>query len=356
MTGHSGANTPTSENARKRRGPFGALDERLGVDALRYAVPDHANNLGWSLGGVSVVTFVILLVTGVYLAQFYNPNTESANQSVREISTEVWLGEFSRSLHFWSANAMVLVVFLHLLRVVLHGSYKRPREMNYLVGTAMFALAVAAVFTGTVLKWDQQGFEALQHNIKVAELLGGLGFWFTPEASENLPLLVRLYVAHIMLIPGLIIILLMVHVLLVKQHGISSHPKNTGARSERHEPFTYHVRRVGAFGLILLGVLGVLALLVPPIVGPTPVEGVEVTKPPWMFWWLYTLENWFGQGAILWGSVVFALLVAMLPFVDRGPERSWRKRPIVIGGAALVLVVLIVLSILVFFVEPGQNL
>ena len=323
-----------------------AVDERLGIDALRYPVPEHANNLGWSLGGLTAVSFVVLLVTGVYLAQFYNPMPEAANQSVRAIMSDVWLGGFVRGLHFWAAQAMYVLVILHLLRIIFHGSYKRPREGNWLVGVAMFALIIGALFTGTVLKWDQEAFEALGHNIELGELLGGLGFWFTPKVGGGVPILVRLYTAHAVMIPGLIVVLLTLHALLVKRHGISPHPAIPPAAPEKRAPFTHHLRRVAAFGLALTGVLGVLAVLRPPAVGPTPVEGIEVTKPPWPFWWMFTLENWFGLSAILWGAgALFALLV-LLPLIDRGPTRSWRHRPIVIGATVVVLLVVVTLTVL----------
>jgi len=323
-----------------------AADERLGIEALRYPVPEHANNLGWSLGGLTAVSFMILLVTGIYLTQFYNPMPEAANQSVRDTMTDVWLGSFARGLHYWSAQAMYVLAALHLLRVIFHGSYKRPREGNYLIGVAMFALVIAALFTGTVLKWDQEGFEALAHNIEVGELLAGLGFWFTPDVADTVPILVRLYSAHVVLIPGLIVALFTVHALLIKRHGISSHPAIPRSAPERDEPFTHHLRRVAAFGLVLLGVLGVLTVLVPPSVGPTPVEGIEVTRPPWPFLWMFTLENWFGLPAIAWGgAALFALLVA-LPFADRGPARDWRHRPIITGLAIAVVLALAVLSVL----------
>jgi ubiquinol-cytochrome c reductase cytochrome b subunit len=333
-----------------------AVDERLGIDALRYPVPEHANNLAWSLGGLTLVSFVVLLVTGVYLAQFYNPVPEAANQSLRDTMSDVWLGSFARGLHYWAAQAMLVLVVLHLLRVVFHGSYKRPREGNYLVGVTMFALVIVGLFTGTALKWDQEGFEALAHNIEGAELLGGLGFWFTAEVAENVPLLVRLNNAHVVIIPGLIIVLLILHALLVKRHGISSHPTFPTQAAEKSEPFTHHLRRVTAFGLILVGVLGVLAVLRPPVIGPTPVEGVEVTRPPWPFWWMYTLENWFGLPAILWGmGILFALLV-LLPFVDRSPRRSGRDRPVVLTLTALVVVALVVLTALVTVTSPEAHL
>ena len=323
-----------------------AVDERLGIDALRYPVPEHANNLGWSLGGLTAVSFVVLLVTGIYLAQFYNPMPEAANQSIRATMTEVWLGGFTRGVHYWAAYAMYVLAALHLLRVIFHGSYKRPREGNDLVGVAMFALVIAALFTGTVLKWDQEGFEALVHNIEIAELLGGLGFWFTEEVAEGVPILVRLYSAHVVLVPGLIVLLFTLHALLIKRHGISRHPSIPSTAPERDEPFTHHLRRVAAFGLVAAGLLGALAVLFPPSLGPTPVEGVEVTRPPWPFWWMFTLENWFGLPAIAWAPAALFGLLVLLPFADRGPQRAWRQRPVVMTAAGLVLLALVVLSVL----------
>ena len=348
--------TPAAERVSRPRRFVQAVDERLGIDALRYPVPEHANNLGWSLGGLTAVSLLVLIVTGIYLVQFYNPMPEAANQSVRETVTDVWLGEFARALHFWAAQAMYVLVVLHLLRVIFHASYRRPREGNYLIGVAMFALVIAALFTGTVLKWDQEGFEALGHNIEVGELLGGLGFWFTPDVAENLPILVRLYSAHVVLIPGLIVGLLTLHALLIKRHGISEHPAIPASAPERREPFTHHLRRVAAFGLVLVGMLGVLAVLFPPSIGPTPVEGIEVTKPPWQFWWMFTLENWFGLRAIVWsGAVLFALLV-LLPLVDRGRSRAWRQRPIVIAITALAVLTMVILSVLAVLTTAQEHL
>ena len=337
------------------RRALAAVDERLGIDALRYPVPEHANNLGWSLGGLTLISFLTLLVTGIYLAQFYNPMPEQANQSVRAL-TDVWVGPFARGLHYWAAQAMYVLVALHLLRVVFHGSYKRPREGNYLVGVTMFTLVLAALFTGTVLKWDQEGFEALTHNNEIGALLSGLGFWLTPEAVGNVPILVRLYSAHVVLIPGLIIVLLILHALLVKRHGISPHPDITPRAHERAEPFTAHLRRVAAFGLVLLGALTLLAVIFPPLIGSTPVEGIEVTKPTWPFLWMYALENWFGLPAILWGGGTLIALLILLPFADRNPRRAWRQRPIAITAAALVLALMVTLTLIALFSTPHAHL
>lgn len=363
------------------------VDSRLGLDALRYPVPEHANNLAWSLGGLTAAAFAVLVATGIVLAQFYNPAPEAANASVRSIVQDVFLGRFIRSLHFWAAQAMLVLAALHLLRVFFHGSYKRPREANWLIGLSMFGLTFLAIFTGTVLKWDQEAYEALEHNLEVAGLLGGVGFWFSAEFAAQNPILVRLYAAHVMLIPLLIVMAVTVHALLIKRHGISSHPQlpsevpdspealgpagsvpvatPTSVRvaagpgesyHEEREPFTHHLRRLAGFALVLVGGLSVLAVLLPPPVGPTPVAGIEVTRPPWPFWWMFTLENWFGLSGIVWGGAALFLLLAATPFVDRNPARSWRARPVAMTVGAAVVLALVVLTVLMGLSTPVEHL
>jgi ubiquinol-cytochrome c reductase cytochrome b subunit len=346
---------PPQRNGLRRRA-LEAIDERLGIDAIRYPVPAHANSTAYSLGGLTAVALLILIGTGIILGQFYNPDPAAANESVRHIVNGVFLGRFIRGVHFWASEAMYVLAILHLLRIYFTAAYKRPREANWLIGVGMFALIIGAMFTGTVLKWDQEGFEALGHNLEISRLLGGLGFWFNSDFSSNVPLLVRLYIAHISIIPMLIIGLLVLHALLVKRHKISPAPRNPEATGEPVGPFTHHLRRIGTLGLILAGGLGVLAVVFPPGVGPTPVEGIEVTKPPWMYWWMFTLENWVGLSGIVWGAAaLFALLVAV-PFIDRSPRRYWKDRPIAIGIGALVVAFLILLTILEAFTTPVAHL
>lgn len=349
--------TPVDGDRRRwARRALDTIDDRLGIRAVQYPVPAHANTIGYSLGGLTAVMLFVLIVTGIVLAQFYNPDPTAANESVRNVAENVYLGRWVRGVHFWAAEAMYVLAILHLLRVYLTGSYKRPREANWLIGVAMFALIIGALFTGTVLKWDQEGFEALGHNLELGRLLGGLGFWFSDSFSSGVPILVRLYVAHVAVIPGLILALFALHALLVKYHKISPSPDNPTESGEPAEPFTHHLRRIGALGLVLLGVLGVLAVLIPPGVGPTPVEGIEVTRPRWMFWWMFTLENWVGLSGILWGAAaLFALLIA-LPFVDRNRRRHWRQRPVAVVAGLLVLAALIVLTILEALSAPAQHL
>ncbi|NMM23721.1 MAG: cytochrome bc complex cytochrome b subunit [Phycicoccus sp.] len=352
-----------SRKPSKARTVLDALDERLGISALEYPVPEHANNLAWSLGGITAASLGILIVTGILLVQFYSPVPETANASVRHIVTDIWGGRFVRGVHFWAAQAMYITALLHLMRVFFTGSYKRPREANYLVGVAMLGLVTLATFTGTVLKWDQEGFEALGHNIEIGKLLGGAGLWFSPKFADQVPILVRLYGAHTVIVPGLIIVLAVLHGLLVKKHKISPHPAlptdSSGLQApadEPTEPFTHHLRRIAAFGVALFGILGILAAIFPPGVGAPPVAGIEITRPPWSFWWMFTLENWIGLPGILYGELAFFGLLILLPFVDRNPKRHWRTRPVAMAAGAAMLLAVVVLTILMAVTPAKQHL
>src|SRR6266545_1671736 len=290
-----------------------ALDERLGLKGLAYPVPEHANKLAYSLGGLSLITFLLLVGTGIVLAQFYDPDPAAAHASVRRLVTDVTLGGWLRAFHYWAAMAMVVLVGLHLLRVFASGAFKRPREGNWLLGVLLAGMVAAFFFSGTVLKWDQEALEALQHNIEA--------------------------------LPAAFFLAVTVHLLLVKRHGMARSPFRHGPEPEPTEPFTRHLARLGGFGLVLVAVLTVLAVLAPPGHGPAAVEGIEVTKPPWPLLWLYPLENWVGVSGMLWATLaVFAALLAV-PFVDRSPQRHPRRRLVVVIATALVVAAVVALIV-----------
>ena len=125
--------TFATDSAPERRGrakrALDIIDERLGITALQYPVPEHANNFSWSLGGITAFTLLVLIGTGIVLTQYYNPAPEAANASVRYIVDRVAIGRFVRGIHFWAAQAMYVLAALHLLRVFFTGSYKKPRAM-----------------------------------------------------------------------------------------------------------------------------------------------------------------------------------------------------------------------------------
>jgi ubiquinol-cytochrome c reductase cytochrome b subunit len=331
---------------------WSSVDERLGLSGLSYPVPKHANGIGYILGGITFFGFLILAATGVWLAQFYHPTPEAARESVVYIMNIAPAGEIVRGIHFWTSNIVMATVLLHLGRIFVTGSYKRPREANWLIGLGVLAVTMGLIFTGTVMKWDQEGYEALGHNVEAGRLLGALGFWFSSDFEANLPLLGRLYMAHVVILPALGTLLLISHFLLVKRHGISSRPVEADGAvdggpvpSKGGSTFTAHLVRMTGFGLLILAVTTVLAIVGPAGLGSRPIPGTETTKPPWMFLPFYPFEDWFGLPALLWAPAILFGALALLPFVDRSPYRSpARRRVLMIIGAiaAIALVALVI--------------
>lgn len=355
--------TGSSRHDTARHSLWDVLDERLGISALRYDVPEHAQGLGYSLGGVSLVGFVALVLSGIWLAQFYDPMPEHVRNSMASILDEVPAGFFMRNLHYWAANAVMFTVLLHLLRVLFTSAYKRPREANWLVGVGLLAVTVGFVLTGSVLKWDQEGFEALQHNVEAAELVGGLGVWFSPQFAERIPILARTFTAHVSVLPALLVVLLALHFLLIKLHGLAPdalagrevRTRKTSGESSRVD-FLEHLGVIGLYSLVGLGVLVFLAVAVPAQLGPAPVEGVELTKPWWPFLSLFALENWVGLRGLLWVGILLFALLALVPFVDRSPYLHPARRLGFLAFYGLLVLAVIALGLYAKFAPGARHL
>ena len=328
-----------------RRRTVDAVDERLGIKGLQYPVPEHANKLAYSLGGLTLMTFLIMVASGVFLTQYYDPDPTRAHASVVHIMTGVTLGRFVRGIHYWGAMAMIVLVGLHLLRVFVSGSFKRPREGNWTIGVALAGITAFLFFSGSVAKWDQESIEALSHNTEVGKMLGRFGFWFSPKFGGT-PLLTRLFIVHVAVLPFLFVLVLAAHLMLVKYHGMAPSPFRRGGSDtpEDAEPFTRHLARLGGYGLILLAVLFVLAALFPPGIGHAPVAGIEVTKPAWPLLWVYPIEDAVGVKGILWAAIAIFSLLVLVPILDRGPERSPRRRLPMMIGATIVVATMIALT------------
>lgn len=359
---------PARPRARPPSGIWQWLDERLGLDSLSYECPAHANSLLYTLGGITAFGFVILVVTGIYLAQYYHPHPTDARASVQFIVSSTQAGSLIRSIHFWAANLVMVTLLLHMIRVFVTGAYKPPREANWLVGVGLFAVTMGFIFTGTVLKWDQEGWEALQHNVEVGKLLGGMGSVFTGGFTPSVPLLTRLYSVHITLLPLALFLLLGLHFWLVKRHGISSQPGKDESRSsdrtdtqaaiEREGAVTFaaHLRHLAGYGLLFLSAAGAGALLFGAPLGSAIVQGEEVSKPPWMFLPLYPFEDWFGIKALLYLPVVGLVALAAVPFVDRGRSNRLSRRGIWIALAAVAIAAYVALIILARLQTPQPHI
>lgn len=176
-----------------------------------------------------------------------------------------------------------------------------------------------------------------------------------------MPILTRLYLGHVTLLPAAFTLLIIAHIYLIKQLGIS--PRATEgavsgppAREKGASRFTVHLRRMAGYGLLVLALAGVLALVWPAPLGQAGVPGAEVTKPPWMFLPFYPLEDILGIRGLLVGSIVLFGLLALVPFVDRSSWLSPRQRRWVIVAGIVLLVLLIVLAGYAWLSRPAPHL
>ena len=192
------------------------------------------------LGFVAAVLFVILFISGMYLMFFYVPSVTEAYLDMHVIQTEVAFGQFVRNIHRWSAHLMVVVVFLHMLRVFYAGAHRAPRQFNWVLGVGLLLLTLGLSFTGYLLPWDQLAFWAITVGTNVAGYTPVLG----DQARQMLlggpdvggAALLRFYVLHIYVLPALLILLLAVHVWRVRKEGFAVADRRTASEEVSKVP------------------------------------------------------------------------------------------------------------------------
>ncbi len=214
----------------QERGKRGWWVKRFGLksvmeDQFNRVVPRHATNYIYCFGGIALLLFIILAVTGIMLAIYYVPTPDEAYQSVLDITQRVQFGWWIRSIHKWAAGGMVLLVFAHMLRVFFTGAYKAPRELNWLTGVLLLVLTLGFGFTGYLLPWDQKAYWATKVGTDIAGSVPFIGHFLLVSLRGgdqiSAATLGRFYDLHVLVLPAIIIVLLAGHFWMIRRHGIS---------------------------------------------------------------------------------------------------------------------------------------
>jgi quinol-cytochrome oxidoreductase complex cytochrome b subunit/mono/diheme cytochrome c family protein len=288
-------------------------------------IPALQSRFGYTLGagGVAIFLSMILLITGLLEMYYYIPTPDQAALSVETITTLVPFGNLVRNLHFWSAQSLVVVMTIHLLRVILTGAYAPPRRFNYLLGLGLLVLILLLDFTGYVLRWDEGIRWALvvgANLLKTIPIIGDSLYQFVIGGSEpGVATITRFYTWHLFGLTLGVGILIIWHVFRVRRDGGIAVPpplqRQERKRITRHALVRREVRMMFIVGIVLL----IFSLLVPaPIAQPLSQAGVMTsdTQAPWFFLWVQQLLR-FGN-PFLWGVMVPILVVIVLglfPFV-----------------------------------------
>lgn len=341
------------------------------------------------LGFISFYLFLILTATGIALMFYYRPSTALAYQDMKDLEFAVFLGKFTRNLHRWSAHAMIVVVVLHMYRVFVTGSYKKPRQFNWVIGVFLLLLTLLLSFTGYLLPWDQLAFWA----ITVGTSIGAYTPWLGPKLRELLlggtivgdAALNRFYVLHCIALPAAMAALTMVHFWRIRKDGGLSPPPGLAAsradgraapeywrpahsgpaaepRTDRRGtvavaarnvvvsasasaeddvvlayPFAFYREGVAALATLLVMMAISLVWNAPLEEIANPAKTPNPAKAPWYFLGIQELVSYsaFFGGVAAPALMILALLA--LPYLDTGPERRPSERKLAIGVFSIVL-------------------
>lgn len=320
---------------------------RLGLQALRYPIPDAATTVRYSLGALTFTSFLVLVLSGLWLAQFYNPSAAGAYDSVLYIITRAPAGDIARSLHYWAATAMVVSIVGHIAWVSYRRAYRGPREITWYAGVGLAAVVFLLVITGTILRYDQEGFEALAHFLAGSELVGVFGKPFAADFTLSTPVAARLFSLHTSVLPLAVAALVGLHFWLIRTLGIS-------AVGPQRVLFSDYLQKIAGASLILVAILVALAAIAPAGLGHRGVPGYEITKPYWPVLWIYALESLFGMWALIWAPLAVFGFLAVVPLADRG---EGGVGALVVRWAGLaMLVVLLGLGLWAALSPPQQHL
>ena len=302
------------------------VDKRLGSNRflgrnLGKVFPDH-----WSfmLGEIVLYSFIVVLLTGTYLTLFYKPSMvevlydgsyvplkgvmmSEAYASTLNISFDVRGGLLIRQMHHWAALIFVAAMVVHAFRVFFTGAYRKPREFNWLIGVALLTMALAAGFTGYSLPDDLLSGTGLQIIRGILQSIPVVGTWaaFLVFGGEfpGTDIISRLYAAHILLVPGLILALITVHLMMVwtQKHTQFPGPGRTNDNVVGYPLLPVYMAKAGGFFFIVFGVIALISGLVTInpiwIFGPyTPDQVSAGTQPDWYIGWLdgalRLMPNW----------------------------------------------------------------
>lgn len=338
------------------------LDDRLGLGPVRRlvahkTVPVHRHTVFYYFGGMTLFFFVVQGVTGVLLMLYYRPSAEEAFESVEFIMTAVPFGWLVRSLHSWSANLMIYFAAVHLATVFFMKAYRKPREVTWVSGVLLLFLLLGFGFSGYLLPWNQLAFFATKVGTDIASSVPFLGEWMMRflRGGERVTggTLSRFYGWHVAILPALTVLLLAGHLLLVQVHGMSVPPKQEPEAARRRPmPFFPNFALRELFGWVLaLGVLAALAALFPWELGDKAdpfAPAYRDIRPEWYFVFMFETLKLMPGGEIagieyeaipILLSGLAAVLLVVVPFLDRGVERTGRSPAFTaVGVLALVYV------------------
>jgi quinol-cytochrome oxidoreductase complex cytochrome b subunit len=373
--GHDGTEQRQEHQQRshaEKRGRLGRLanwvSSRTGITyPLLRPVPQYSLNPFYWLGALSVVAFIIQGVTGVIMMLYYIPTTEQAYTTTQYIFKSVYFGQFLETIHLYTAYAMIMLAFMHMMRGYFVSVHKKPREVMWVVGMIMGFVTLGFGFTGYLLPWTVVSVAASDVGTGMMAALptplANLANFLIVGGGGDTTELLRFYDLHVVVLPAVLLGLLAVKMYMLESHGISE--PVTGKLTQRIMKTLPIFPDVTAYLLELAAVFGVgmllISILFPIQLGPEyspQAAGAIAAQPDWYFLWIYQIlkisvfESAGLPVALTFVAVIMGALT-VLPFIDRGETRRIIDRPKFVTLGAIFVAELIVLAAW-GLVTPGQ--
>jgi len=356
--------------------------QRLGIMTRNFFLHIHATRVHvhsmkptytFGLGIILGFLFLLMVFTGVILMIYYTPSVETAYQSVKDIVNVVPGGRIIRNMHRWASQGMVIVVFLHLVRVFYTGSYLGNRSLNWVIGVVLLILVLLSNFSGYLLPWDQLAYWAVTIGSNIAasarELtdLLGITHWFDPGGflkklliggeSVGQPALSRFFALHVIFLPLTMLVLMGIHFWRIRKDGGLSRPlKYADDKGTENKWLAWPVLMWAELGLLLLVIVVVLmvALLAdaPLLEQANPSFPENPAKSPWYFLGIQELVSYSAFAGGLLIPLLYLVFLFSIPYRDRedrfvGEWFSGKRGIKLVWRSALFALVLVLIQLMV---------
>ena len=344
------------------------LNERYDLSPFEHfakekKVPDFKGSFWYYFGGVSLFLFIVQVVTGILLLMYYQPGAQTAYESVRFIITKVEFGWLIRSIHSWSANLMILSVFIHMFSVYFTKAFRTPRELTWYSGFLLMALTLVFGFSGYLLPWNTLSYFATKVGTEIVGVVPVVGMplmeLLRNGSDVTTATLTRFFGLHVAVLPAIFTVVLGIHLLFIQVQGISEPEswKDIPESKKNHIPFFPNfVLRDVLLWLIVLNVLAILAVYFPWELGhkADPFASAPAgIKPEWYFLFMFESlkflpSKFLGLDGEVVGVMFFGLaglLWFLVPFWDSRTPKGSRNKIINYVGIAVVLYIIILTTI-----------
>ncbi len=311
---------------------------------IKEPIPLHYKKWFFATGGAPLILIMFQFLTGIFLMFYYIPSPDLAYESVRVITEEVRFGYWIRGIHKWGSNLLVISLLLHMTRVFFTRAYRKPRELNWIIGLILFGLSLGLSLTGYSLIQNQVSYWATTigtNSVGALPLIGEpLLIFLRGGEAVTANTLTRFFTFHVTLLPPLLVIFMFIHIFILRLHGMAELEGHEGEGFYSFYP--EHFFKVVIMTLLFLALLSTLSVILPPGIGEPADPSVTpaVIKPEWYFFLVYIAIKIMPMKIGMSVLMVFGVFVVFWPFIDEFFINKIKLHYIV-GSIALVTFLLV---------------